>query len=118
MNKRELGYFFEQAAIKYLENKNFQLIENNFNTRTGEIDLIMKDQDFTVFVEVKSLNKSNNFYIYETLTKKKKKRIKSSIYTWLNKNDLNAAIWRCDFVGIIYQSEEDYTVEHYKFVQL
>lgn len=118
MNKRELGYFFEKVALNYLLDKGFTSLDHNFNTRTGEIDLILKDNEFIVFVEVKSLNKSNNFSIYETLTKKKKRRIKSSIYTWLNAKDLNASIWRCDFVGIVYEDEERYTIEHFEFVQL
>jgi putative endonuclease len=40
-------------ALKYLKKQRLNLIEKNFNCRCGEIDLIMADQDYLVFVEVR-----------------------------------------------------------------
>ena len=53
MNKRKIGGRYEQAACSYLEKKGFRLREANFRIRSGEIDLIMEDEDTLVFVEVK-----------------------------------------------------------------
>ncbi len=43
----------EEEALKYLENKNYVLVEKNFQNDLGEIDLIMTDNEWLVFVEVK-----------------------------------------------------------------
>ncbi|HOZ81210.1 MAG TPA: YraN family protein [Candidatus Woesebacteria bacterium] len=43
----------EEIALKFLESKRFELIEKNYKNDIGEIDLIMKDRDWLVFVEVK-----------------------------------------------------------------
>jgi putative endonuclease len=43
----------EEIARKYLEEKGFELIEANYSNDIGEIDLIMTDKDWLVFVEVK-----------------------------------------------------------------
>ena len=51
----DLGRHGENLARKFLEKKGFKLIERNFKTpRWGEIDLVMKDGDTLVFVEVKT----------------------------------------------------------------
>lgn len=43
----------EDLACRYLNQQGLQLIERNFSTRFGEIDLVMRDRDTTVFVEVR-----------------------------------------------------------------
>lgn len=57
---RKQGEHTENLACQYLEKKGFKLIEKNFNCRVGEIDLIMKDNNSLVFVEVR-YRRSNNF---------------------------------------------------------
>lgn len=47
------GKFGENIAREYLEIKGYQFIEANFENKIGEIDLIMSDKDWLVFVEVK-----------------------------------------------------------------
>ena len=51
--KRKQGDDKERLAESYLCQQGFELIERNFNCKTGEIDLIMRDQDYLVFVEVR-----------------------------------------------------------------
>ncbi len=52
-NTRAKGTHGEQLALKYLVNGGLRLIERNFNSRYGEIDMIMRDGDEWVFVEVR-----------------------------------------------------------------
>jgi len=52
-NKRSVGSKFEQIAIQYLIERGYVLIEHNFQCRTGEIDIIAKEKEYLVFVEVK-----------------------------------------------------------------
>ena len=52
-----LGGRGEDAAAAYLQNKDYRIIERNYRTKYGEIDIIAKDSDGTlVFVEVKALS--------------------------------------------------------------
>lgn len=53
MNKRKIGAFYEEQAAQYLEGKGYCILEKNFRCRQGEIDLIARDGDTLVFVEVK-----------------------------------------------------------------
>ena len=54
MNKREVWTRGEVAAKRYLEEKGYRLLAENYATATGEIDLVMQDGDVVVFVEVKA----------------------------------------------------------------
>lgn len=51
---RKIGYLSEQLAITALQQKGFQILESNFQNRFGEIDIIARDKNILVFVEVKS----------------------------------------------------------------
>ena len=53
MNKREKGTVYENMAASYLEEKGYQILEKNFYSHFGEIDLIAKKEEVIIFVEVK-----------------------------------------------------------------
>ncbi|MBI1422741.1 MAG: YraN family protein [Gammaproteobacteria bacterium] len=50
---QKIGKHAEDLAYQYLHKQGLRLLERNFNTRFGEIDLVMRDNDTTVFVEVR-----------------------------------------------------------------
>ena len=53
MNTRKKGAEYEQVTAAYLENHGVKILERNYRNRRGEIDLIGKDNEYTVFFEVK-----------------------------------------------------------------
>lgn len=54
MTKKDLGKKGEEIAKRYLEDRGFKVIDENFRSRFGEIDLVGVDGDTLVFVEVKT----------------------------------------------------------------
>ena len=52
-NKRKLGAKKEELAARYLEKKGVRILERNFRSRQGEIDLIARHGEYLVFCEVK-----------------------------------------------------------------
>jgi len=72
---REQGKYTENLACEFLKKKGLKLVEKNFNSRLGEIDLIMKSDDTLVFVEVR-YRKNNNFgSAAESVTASKQKKL-------------------------------------------
>lgn len=60
LSTRAFGFSQEQIALTYLTKQRLTLIEQNFQCRFGEIDLIMHDPDNTIiFIEVRSRNINN-----------------------------------------------------------
>lgn len=84
-NNRLKGINNEEVALQYLLSLDFILIERNFFSRYGEIDLIMKKDDILHFIEVKS---GNTFYPLHNITPKKLNNIINTIHAFLDKNKL------------------------------
>ena len=118
MNKRTFGSSSEQLAIKYLKSEGYLFLDRNNYFKGGEIDIIMQEDDFIVFVEVKSLGADRIITIYETLSQTKKRRLRNSINKWLLKNNKLETPWRLDFVGIVYDNTGGYEIEHFKFIDI
>lgn len=53
MTARATGVGFEQLALQHLRDAGLRLLARNFTTRFGELDLVMRDADAIVFVEVR-----------------------------------------------------------------
>lgn len=53
MNTRKIGTFYEDAVCEYLRQHGISIIERNFRCRQGEIDIIGRDKDCVIFIEVK-----------------------------------------------------------------
>jgi putative endonuclease len=49
----KLGLLYEQLALAYLQRQGLQLVQQNYHCKAGEIDLVMRDGESLVFVEVK-----------------------------------------------------------------
>jgi putative endonuclease len=60
MPSRETGQAAERRALDYLKQQGLKLITSNYQTRFGEIDLILRDGDVLVFTEVR-MRSSNDF---------------------------------------------------------
>ena len=91
MGKNNLsGAWGEALAAKYLQKKRYKVVATNYRCRFGEIDLIVQDRKFLVFVEVK-LRRSAKFAQareYVDPRKQDKLRMTASIYLSQNPTHL------------------------------
>ena len=95
-----IGQQAEQLAKQHLENQGFILLEKNFYSRMGEIDLIMRDADTTVFVEVRYRKSGSHGLPLETITQTKQRKIKLTAQSYLAKHSLENIACRFDTVGL------------------
>ena len=54
MSKIETGQSGEKLAVEFLKKQGFKIIETNFKCKVGEIDIVAREKDTLVFVEVKT----------------------------------------------------------------
>ncbi len=54
MEKKELGKKGEELALRFLKKRGYRIIEKNYVCKMGEMDIIAKEKDTLVFVEVKT----------------------------------------------------------------
>ena len=84
-----LGAWGEEKAARFLTEQGYTVLEKNFHSRYGEIDLIVEDRDYLVFVEVK-LRKSAEFAkAREFVDAKKQERIRTTASLYLAQNPTN-----------------------------
>ena len=69
------GDLGEDMAKEYLLENNYVILEKNFRTRIGEIDLIVRDKDIIVFVEVKTRKSLHFGYPHEAVDRRKMHKI-------------------------------------------
>ena len=108
----DIGEFGEDLAVEYLEQKGFEILERNWRHRHWEIDVICKEGDTTVFVEVKTRKSTKYGLPEEGLTKKKLQSLIAAGAEYLNKNP-NWDI-RYDCVAILLQGKKVKDLLHIK----
>lgn len=114
MNKRELAEFGENLAKKYLEHNDYQILEKNYHSIYGEIDLICKKDKIYTFIEVKTRKSPKFGTALESITNSKKEKIIKTAKIYLAKNRLEVPV-RYDIITIQYLSESNnYSFKHFK----
>ncbi len=94
-----------------------KILETNHTIKWGEIDIIGKSGDITVFIEVK-LRNSLKFWIPEAaFTKAKKRHLLRSIQYYCKKKNLNLWCIRADFISITNENWE-YKIIHHENIEM
>lgn len=97
MNKRKVGGKAEDLACNYLISKNFKILERNFFSRYGEIDIIALDKETTVFIEVKYRSTSNFGSALESISSNKIKSLCKTAKIYLKSDEIDC---RFDVIAI------------------
>lgn len=101
INKRKCGSEKERLAAQYLIGLGYHILEFNFYSRTGEIDLIARENEYLVFVEVKYRKSNASGYPEEAVTPAKQRRIvQTARYYMLRRGYPEAAPCRFDVVAM------------------
>ena len=100
MTSAAVGKAAEDAALAYLQQAGLKLVERNFRTRAGEIDLIMSDGNTLVFVEVRYRRTSQFGTGLESITAAKTGRIVRTASAYLQRGRLSDRNCRFDIVSI------------------
>lgn len=95
-----LGIYGENVAADFLSHHGFQILERNFRTRDGEIDIICEGEGALVFVEVKTRNSAGHLAGFEAITEEKIRRIRSAIRAWRRLNPGHRQSIRIDAISI------------------
>lgn len=99
-NKKQIGQAFEQQAYHFLAANGLLLITKNYHCPFGEIDLIMRENDEIVFIEVRMRLHSEYGSAIDSIDyKKQKKLLKSATYYLQQNNLLDKINCRFDVIG-------------------
>jgi putative endonuclease len=114
INRQEIGNQAEQQAHLFLQAQGFSLIVQNYRSRYGEIDLIMRDRDDIVFIEVRSRSRLDYGHPAETINKRKQQKLIKTAIDFLQKKEwLYKVNCRFDVIAIHLEASQ-WQIEWFK----
>ena len=108
--RRAEGMKFEERAAAFLIDRGYELVERNFTSRYGEIDLICRDGDTLVFVEVKMRRPSSYGTAEEAVSRPKQRRLINAAEDYLQKSGASEVAARFDVVAITQLANDDQSI--------
>ena len=101
MTKFAMGMQAQKAVEIHLLNKGYDILERNYRTKTGEIDLIARDKNYVVFIEVKFRKNINYGLPREAVSYKKQQRIINTAVDYIEKMQLTCQDLRFDVAEVL-----------------
>lgn len=104
MTNRETGMLGEKIACDFLGNNGYKIVEKNYRCRNGEVDIVARHRDTLVFIEVRT----KKSYLFgtpeESITGRKKERLRAVAEHYRQNHDGLPSEWRIDVVAILMNS--------------
>ena len=97
--QQRVGRWGEQAAADYLEKRGYLILARNFRTAHGEIDLIARQDNILVFVEVKARSSNRYGYPEYSVSPKKRQHLLSAAQEYILSHP-EFATWRVDVIAV------------------
>lgn len=105
------GKLWEIKACEYLRKKRYTLLEANYTTRFGEVDLIVKNKKYICFVEVKQRDIRSIAQPKEFVDFRKQQRIMATAQLYLAKNETNLQP-RFDVIEVYTENNQIKSIKH------
>lgn len=100
MDAQRLGLWGERVAARYLEARGLILVDHHYQKKWGEVDLICKDGDTWVFVEVKTRSRAAALGAIDAVHPAKRDRVRRAAMSYFKWKQLEGAAFRFDLVLI------------------
>ena len=96
----ELGKLGETLALKKIKRLGYKKIIRNYRCPLGEVDLIARDRDTLVFIEIKTRKGRSTDYAKEAVNERKKRQISKVALAYMKSHDCPDAKARFDVVAV------------------
>jgi putative endonuclease len=97
----QTGRSGEQIARQHLEQRGYATVELNWRCAAGELDLVMKDGDILVFVEVKARISERAGFAEEAISPAKARRLLATGDWYVSEHpEFQQSFWRIDLVAL------------------
>lgn len=100
VERQAFGKTGEDLAVDELERRGYAVLARRYRTKHGEIDIVARDGETTVFVEVKARATAEFGTAAEAVTRPKQRRLVSMAADYLTRNQLTNLPCRFDVVAI------------------
>ena len=112
-HNKDLARKGEQAAARYLEWMGYDIEARNWRCKAGEADIVARDEDCIVFVEVKTRSNIDKGFPEEAVTPEKRARYERIAAMFLRKYSCADLAVRFDVIGILDLGEDKMLIKHH-----
>ena len=105
--QQRIGKIGEKIAADYLFENGYQVLDQNFSVKYGEIDLVAQDEGIIVFVEVKTRTSANFGLPEDSITPAKLERLQNAALMWLQAHPESPGDWRVDVIAILIDRQNN-----------
>lgn len=114
LNNRELGLRGEEAAVRYLQRRGYDILDRNWTCFAGEADIVARDEDGAlVFVEVKTRTDTHKGFPAESVTARKRSRYEKIALAYLAEYDEVDIAVRFDVISIMVIASDRALIKHH-----
>ena len=100
MKRRDTGILGEKIAKDFLKRKGYRILETNYRCPEGEVDIIARQKDFLVFIEVRTKTSLEFGTPEESITPAKRQKLRATSAYFQQTHDNLPSSWRIDIVAI------------------
>lgn len=111
-HNQTVGHWGEEAAATYLCQRGYEVVARNARTPYGEIDIIAKKDDNIIFIEVKTLTSSKNFFPEQNVTARKRAHMLACAQHYSAENAIDH--WQIDVIAVEGKQGKEPRVTHFE----
>src|SRR3990172_9760969 len=111
-HNRNLGIWGENAAEKFLHESGYEIVNKNYRTPYGEIDIICSKQENLVFVEVKTRKSRTYGNPEESINRHKMEHMENSANYYIQENEFSGT-WQIDVISIYKKDADQIEIVHF-----
>ncbi|MCS7180842.1 MAG: YraN family protein [bacterium] len=89
MKNIEIGKLGEEKAIEFLKKKGYKIVDRNYRTKIGEIDIVAQKRKEIIFIEVKTRSSDDFGLPQEAINEKKLRKMEKVAFIYLNSKKIN-----------------------------
>ena len=111
-HNQRVGSWGEDQASVWLTSHGYEVKRRNVRTPYGEIDIVAQKGEVTIFIEVKTLTSSKNFFPEQQITARKREHMLNSAMHFAAENNIDR--WQIDVISVEGKQGEMPVVRHFE----
>ena len=111
-HNQKVGKWGEETAVTFLIQRGYEILARNARTPYGEIDVIARQKDTIIFVEVKTLSSSINFFPEQNVTSRKREHMLACAECYAAENAIDH--WQIDVVAVEGKKGRQPKITHFE----
>lgn len=111
--KKDTGNQGETLAAEFLKQRGYHIVERNWRTTSGEIDIVTQQDETWVFVEVRTRHAQTTDDAFASITPAKRQKLIAAAYAYLEAHTLDDdTLWRIDVIAVSLWHGQQPQIEH------